>query len=187
MSFLQLVLEAFSVPLHHLTPNGVCTLSKFVWACYSFGAKPDVDCFCDHYELQYQPKTVVVDGERGRAQFGCCIFIPKRRTAAEESLQISFAQKSRWAPQWARYWFYAKVPELTVRGEDGGDTEVYPLASKISSLEAETRMDTKDTESRWVCEKAFDFACRYSSGRDLVEEFFWQPESGLLVRGLGEI
>ena len=37
--FLHEVLEEFDVQVHHLTPNGFLTLSKFCWACESYGAK----------------------------------------------------------------------------------------------------------------------------------------------------
>lgn len=47
----------------------------------------------------------------------------------------------------------------------------YPLASKMDLLETEICVEPRDTKGRKACEKAFDFACRYSSGRDLVEEF----------------
>jgi hypothetical protein len=56
--FLHDVLEAFEVQLHHLTPNDILTLSKFCWACLSYGAKPNLDTFCKYYELQCQPKRV---------------------------------------------------------------------------------------------------------------------------------
>ena len=56
--FLCQVLEAFEVQLHHLTPNGIVTLSKFCWACLSYGAEPNVGTFCEYYELQHQPKRV---------------------------------------------------------------------------------------------------------------------------------
>ena len=36
--FLRHVLEAFEVQLHHLTSNGIRTLSKFCWAYLSYGA-----------------------------------------------------------------------------------------------------------------------------------------------------
>ena len=49
--FLCQVLEAFEVQLHHLTPNGIVTLSKFCWACLSCGAEPNVGTFCEYYEL----------------------------------------------------------------------------------------------------------------------------------------
>ena len=50
--FLHQVLEAFEVQLHHLTPNGIVTLSKFYGACLSYGVKPNVGTFCEYYELQ---------------------------------------------------------------------------------------------------------------------------------------
>ena len=56
--FLCQVLEAFEVQLHHLTPNGIVTLSNFCWACLSYGADPNVGTFCEYYELQRQPKRV---------------------------------------------------------------------------------------------------------------------------------
>lgn len=46
--FLREVLEAFKVQLHHLTPNGILTLSKFCWACESDGVEPDLDTLCDY-------------------------------------------------------------------------------------------------------------------------------------------
>ena len=54
--FLCQVLEVFEVQLHHLTSNGIVTLSKFCWACLSYGAEPNVGTFCKYYELQRQPK-----------------------------------------------------------------------------------------------------------------------------------
>ena len=54
--FLRQVLETFNVQLHHLTPTAFLTLSKFYWACVSYGAEPDVDTFCTCYELQKQLK-----------------------------------------------------------------------------------------------------------------------------------
>ena len=54
--FLRGLLETFNVQLHHLTPTAFLTLSKFCWACVSYGAELDVDTFCAYYELQKQPK-----------------------------------------------------------------------------------------------------------------------------------
>jgi len=51
MRFLWEVLELFQVQLHQLTPNGVLTLSKFCWACESYGVEPDLDTFYEYYEL----------------------------------------------------------------------------------------------------------------------------------------
>ena len=49
--FLRQVLEAFEVQLHHLTPNGIVTLSKFCWACLSYGTEPNIGTFYEYYEL----------------------------------------------------------------------------------------------------------------------------------------
>ena len=43
--FLCLVLKTFKVQLHHLTPNDILTLSKFCYACETYGASPDLDTF----------------------------------------------------------------------------------------------------------------------------------------------
>jgi hypothetical protein len=62
ISFLRQVLEAFQLQIHHLTPNGFLMLSKFCWACESYGAIPNIDTFCAYYELQKQLKKVKVGG-----------------------------------------------------------------------------------------------------------------------------
>jgi hypothetical protein len=48
ITFLQEVLEELQLQIHHLTPNGFLTLSKFCWACESYGAEPNVDTFCTY-------------------------------------------------------------------------------------------------------------------------------------------
>ena len=80
--FLRQVLEVFEVQLHHLTPNGIVTLSKFCWACLSYGAVPNVGTFCEYYELQRQPKRV---GEgQPVVQFGSCAFMPRGNQKGEK-------------------------------------------------------------------------------------------------------
>jgi hypothetical protein len=77
-SFLGEVLDAFCVQLHHLTPNAFLTLSRFCWACESYGAAPDIDTFCAYFELQKQPKRMTVDGVELVAEYGSCTFMAKR-------------------------------------------------------------------------------------------------------------
>jgi hypothetical protein len=67
--FLREVLEEFQLHIHHLTPSGFLILSKFCWACESYGVEPNVDTFCAYYELQRQPKKVKVDGVELYAQY----------------------------------------------------------------------------------------------------------------------
>jgi hypothetical protein len=72
------VLEEFQLHLHHLTPSGFLTLSKFYWAYESYGVEPNVDTFCIYYELQRQPKKVKVDGVEFFAQYGSSAFMAMR-------------------------------------------------------------------------------------------------------------
>jgi hypothetical protein len=88
--FLRLVLESFKVQLHHLTPNGILTLSKFCYACETYGAPLDLDTFCAYYELQRQPKKGNVDGVEVVYQFASCAFMAKR-SQKDKGLEISFA------------------------------------------------------------------------------------------------
>ena len=70
-------MDEFDVQIHHLTPNGFLTLSKFCWACESYGVEPDLDTFCTYYELQRQPKKV--GDNEVIAQYGSCAFMAKRQ------------------------------------------------------------------------------------------------------------
>ena len=92
--FVRLVLKIFKVQLHHLTPNGVLTLSKFCYACETYDALPDLDTFCVYYELQRQPKKAKVGGVEVEYQFTSCAFMAKR-AQKDGGLEISFAQKNK--------------------------------------------------------------------------------------------
>jgi len=91
--FLRRVLETFNVQLHHLTPTAFLTLSKFCWACASYGAEPDVDTFYTYYELQKQPKKrkEMRDGKEVEVvcQYGSCTFMAKRNQGVDR-LEIYF-------------------------------------------------------------------------------------------------
>jgi hypothetical protein len=56
------ILVKFHVQIHQLMPNAFAQFSKYFWAVMSFGGKPSGDGFAMRYELQYEPKKVVVDG-----------------------------------------------------------------------------------------------------------------------------
>ena len=61
-----------------------------------------------------------------------------------------------------------------VRGttEDGAEVVEYPLTSRMEEMAPHTRVDPPEEMSpaRKACDWAFTAACRYSGGRDLVEE-----------------
>lgn len=100
--FLRLVLETFKVQLHHLMLNEILTLSKFCYACKTYGSPPDLDTFCAFYELQWQLKKGKVDCVEVEYQFASCTFMVKR-AQKEGGLEISFAQKNKWEKDWSWY------------------------------------------------------------------------------------
>jgi hypothetical protein len=51
--FVAEVLRRFEVQVHHLTPNAVVALAKYVWATTSFGGQPSVEVFAKHYCLHW--------------------------------------------------------------------------------------------------------------------------------------
>jgi hypothetical protein len=51
IKLVRAVLDSFNFELHQLTPNAIVTLTKFSWACLSFGVEPSIHTFCDHFDL----------------------------------------------------------------------------------------------------------------------------------------
>ena len=56
--------------------------------------------------------------------------------------------------------------------EDGVEASEYPLTSRMEEMAPHMRVDPPKEASpvREACDQAFAAACRYSGGRDLVEE-----------------
>lgn len=70
------------------------------------------------------------------------------------------------------YWFYVRSLGYTCEESDGKKVTRYPFASVMTPLEPRSSVSppTKITAARAACNKAFAIVCRYSGGRDLVEE-----------------
>ena len=68
---------------------------------------------------------------------------------------------------------------VTSTHEDGKKLTRYPLASVMVEMKPLTKVapSSEITPHRQACDKAFALACRYSRGRDIVEEMlaakFW--------------
>ena len=75
-----LLLAPFNVKLHHLTPNAMVQLSKFLWAVWTFGGEVSVDAFCRLFELHCQGRKIIEEGEAepSEAQNACCTFVPRK-------------------------------------------------------------------------------------------------------------
>jgi hypothetical protein len=133
---------------------------------------PHIDTFCSYFELQRQPKKVKdAEGVECIAQFGSCAFMP-RRTMPGPRCEISYCQKGKWEKDWMRAWFYVRTPAASKTLDDGSVDKVYPYASLMKELKPFSKVDPSQemSEERLACDKAFALACRYSGGRDLVEE-----------------
>ena len=104
-------------------------------------------------------------------QYGSCTFMSKRNQGVDH-LEISFCQKGKWDHDWLEQWFYVKTYEVRSTTEDGTEFSEYPLTSRMEEMAPLTRVDPPEEVSptREACDQAFAAACRYSGGRDLVEE-----------------
>jgi hypothetical protein len=47
------ILHKFRVQMHHLMPNAIIQIGKFIWAVTSCAGHPTADVFAQHYELHY--------------------------------------------------------------------------------------------------------------------------------------
>ena len=153
-AFLRQVMEAFNVELQHFSPNGILTLSKFAWACESYGAVPHIDTFCSYFKLQRQLKKVKnAEGEECITQFGSCAFMP-RRTMPRARCEISFYQKGKWAKDWMKAWFYVTSPAASRTLDDGQVEKLYPYASKMKELKPVYKVDPSSamSEERKTCD-----------------------------------
>jgi hypothetical protein len=60
---------------------------------------------------------------------------------------------------------------MTRKYEDGTKEVRYPLASVMSEMKPLSKVTPSEmTPVREACDRAFALACRYSGGRNLVEE-----------------
>ena len=71
-----------------------------------------------------------------------------------------------------QHWFYIRTSGVTSTDSEGKKHTRYPLVSVMTLMKPSTqeipRPEVK--EGREACDRAFALACRYSGGRDLVEE-----------------
>ena len=102
-----------------------------------------------------------------------------KRQQGDSRLEISWCWKNKWDKDWMRYWFYVQTFGVTTTHEDGKKSTRYPLASIVTEMKPMAKVNPSDemTLEREACDRAFALACRYSGGRDLVEEMatvrFW--------------
>jgi hypothetical protein len=71
------------------------------------------------------------------------------------------------------------------KDENGNDAYRYHIAMNTEILNPLTRMVAEKSDGRRACERAFEFAIRFSSGCNLVVEFLaavvWPLGTGFIV------
>ena len=88
--FLEELLKAYNIEIHHLTPNGIAKIALFIWAVKSQDVNLDIRAFCALHEMHTQFRNKIVDGKTVIKYFGCCSFKPARGAK-----QISPASKNK--------------------------------------------------------------------------------------------
>jgi hypothetical protein len=114
---------------------------------------------------------VIVDGVELVAQYGSYTFMAKRFQGVNK-LELSFCQKEKWDRGWMADWFYVRTTGQTLTYDNGSEETIYPLSFVMSEMSPLCRVapPARVSAERRACDKAFALACRYSGGRDLVEE-----------------
>ena len=96
--FLEQLLKAYNIEMHHLTPNGIAKIALFIWVVKCQDVNLDIRAFCALHEMHTQFRNKIVDGKTVIKYFGCCSFKPARGAK-----QISPASKNNWVENWYRY------------------------------------------------------------------------------------
>jgi hypothetical protein len=72
---LPVILDAFSVKIHQLSPTSFLEISKFIWIMKTFGCNLGADAFARFFELVIMPDVIKVDdGQLYKAHYTCCTF-----------------------------------------------------------------------------------------------------------------
>jgi hypothetical protein len=155
--FVVEVLRRYDVQIHHLTPNAVVALAKYVWAVTSYGGQPSVEVFAKNYCLHWQKRKI---GSK-IAQFRSCTFTPRTGKTSAEVVEFVPCARNKWG-NWYDYWFYVAIGEVEYL--PGLPAAVLCSHCYVAFPLFEVAEDDSDKE-------ALRCAARMSSGRDLVEEF----------------
>jgi hypothetical protein len=126
------ILCKFRVELHHLMPNAIVHIGKFIWAITSCGGRPIADVFAQHYELHYQNKKIHLEGCKTTlaTQLGYIIFHPNRYGGRAK---LTLAVMNKWRSGWDSHWFYYRVPSEQVADVQGKGS--CPLRSTMTLLD----------------------------------------------------
>jgi hypothetical protein len=166
---LPVILDKFSMRIHHLSPNSFLEVSKFLWIMKTFGCNFSADVFACLFELVIVPNVIKLnDDQYYEAHYTCCTFNTRRQNTRKGLTQIQIAPycKANFAEDWSSYWFYVKIDMSAIPEYNG-------LANPFStSVEALTTISTASYNQRAVgiqdCESMFHLASTIVGGHDLI-------------------
>jgi hypothetical protein len=93
----SVILAAYNVQIHQLTPNLIPQIMKFLWACRTFVGDNDVETFVRHFEIHWTKRVINVEDEEKEAQYGCCTFQTRRIRKDQAPVELAPAYKNKWA------------------------------------------------------------------------------------------
>jgi hypothetical protein len=169
---LLVILDAFSVKIHQLSPTSFLEVSKFIWIMKTFGCNLSADAFARFFELVIVQDVIKVDdGQFYEAHYTCCTFNTRRQNTRKGITRIQIAPccKTNFTADWSSYWFYVKVDMSMIAVYEG---PAHPLSLAVEAL---TVVSTAEY-NHWAvrirsCENAFHLASTILGGRDIIEEF----------------
>jgi hypothetical protein len=60
--FIEEILKAYNIEIHHLTPNEIANIAFFIWVVKSQRGNLDIGAFCSLHEMHTQFRNKNVDG-----------------------------------------------------------------------------------------------------------------------------
>jgi hypothetical protein len=169
---LLVILDAFSVKIHQLSPTSFLEVSKFIWIMKTFGCNLSANAFARFFELVIVQDVIKVDnGQFYEAHYTCYTFNTRRQNTGKGITRIQIAPccKTNFTADWSSYWFYVKVDMSMIAVYEG---PAHPLSLAVEAL---TVVSTAEY-NHWAvrirsCENAFHLASTILGGRDIIEEF----------------
>jgi hypothetical protein len=164
--FIEEILKAYNIEMHHLTPNSMAKIALFIWIVKSQRGNLDIGAFCSIHEMHTQFRSKMVDRKSVIKYFGCCRF--KQTHGAK---QIAPASKNKWVENWYRYWFYRKVPLVEEKNQANRVVKRYPLAARMHKNSFDCKPEFQSSRNSKSYEKFYRLAASMQSARDFCEEY----------------
>jgi hypothetical protein len=103
--FIEEILKAYNIEMHHLTLNEIAKIALFVWAVKSQKENLDIGAFLIFMRCKLNSET----------RWWMAKLLSNTLVAVV--LSLSPTSKNKWIENWYRYWFYHSVPLVEERDD----------------------------------------------------------------------